>query len=89
MIVIAGFHRKASFFDVDIAIMIPHEISSLCIKLRLDEEDGPPIMVSQNSVSDGFHKMELCLVGNIMGTKLVNKEGRDAADLENKLQISS
>lgn len=55
--------------------MDPDEISKLCARLRLDERDGLMVQMDQNLYAGGKEKMELCLVGNVLGNNMVNKEG--------------
>ncbi|KAF4377223.1 hypothetical protein G4B88_009215 [Cannabis sativa] len=44
--------------------------------LVLDEGDGPVLALNQAGVEEGKKRMDLCLVGKVIGPKPVNKEDR-------------
>ncbi|PON63392.1 hypothetical protein TorRG33x02_276360 [Trema orientale] len=51
------------------------EVLKLCTSLNLDEDDGPVVEMSLSAYSENGDKLDLCLVGKILGNKLANKDG--------------
>lgn len=51
------------------------EINQMCQQLNLDESDGPVVRIEKSTIyAEGKEKMNLCLIGNIKGSKLANRE---------------
>ena len=55
--------------------MDPEEVAKLCERLNLDDYKGPEMRMSPTMYQDGKEKMDLCLVGQVFGNKVVNREG--------------
>ncbi|KAF4356882.1 hypothetical protein F8388_003177 [Cannabis sativa] len=43
--------------------------------LILDEGDGPVLSLNKDGVKEGKKKLDLCLIGKVIGARLANKEG--------------
>ncbi|KAF4370224.1 hypothetical protein F8388_007365 [Cannabis sativa] len=54
-------------------------VNRLAEVLVLDEGDGPVLALNQAGVEEGKKRMDLCLVGKVIGPKPVNKEGIERA----------
>ncbi|KAL2456945.1 putative receptor-like protein kinase [Forsythia ovata] len=50
------------------------EFSRLCAKLRLEEADKPVLSVDNGPYLGGLARMDLCLIGKILGSRPVNKD---------------
>ncbi|PON56648.1 Zinc knuckle CX2CX4HX4C [Trema orientale] len=51
------------------------EVSRLCAKLNLDEDDGPIVRINREVYAGGRDRMDLCLVGKVLDNRTVNLEG--------------
>ncbi|KAF4394178.1 hypothetical protein F8388_005812 [Cannabis sativa] len=54
-------------------------VNRLAEVLVLDEGDGPVLALNQAGVEEGKKRMDLCLVGKVIGPKPVNKDGIERA----------
>ncbi|PON87194.1 Zinc finger, CCHC-type [Trema orientale] len=48
------------------------EVSRLCAKLNLDEEDGPVVRMTRDVYASGWDRMGPCLVGKVLGNRIAN-----------------
>ncbi|KAF4366842.1 hypothetical protein F8388_013907 [Cannabis sativa] len=74
----------ASFFLGFAAIFYVHSmdlelVNRLSEVLVLDEGDGPILSLNKAGIEEGKKKMDLCLVGKVIGPRPANKEGIEKA----------
>ncbi|KAF4366329.1 hypothetical protein F8388_017483 [Cannabis sativa] len=68
-------HRAGCLrFSMDLEL-----VNRLSEVLVLDEGDGPVLSLNKDGIEEGKKKMELCLVGKVIGPRPANKEGIEKA----------
>ena len=50
------------------------ELSKLCESLHLDDRDGPVVTINKEKTLAGKTKMDLVLIGKVLGNRIVNKD---------------
>ncbi|KAM6567547.1 hypothetical protein CsatA_026675 [Cannabis sativa] len=74
--------QRVVFVLIVFSLIVPMDlelVNSLAEVLVLDEGDGPVLALNQAGVEEGKKRMDLCLVGKMIGPKPVNKEGIERA----------
>ena len=50
------------------------ELSKLYESLHLDDRDGPVVIINKEKTLAGKTKMDLVLIGKVLGNRIVNKD---------------
>ena len=53
------------------------EITNICNWLNLDENDGPIMRMKQNVYEKFKERIDLCLVGKVMASKMINRDASE------------
>ena len=52
----------------------PEELARICEGLQLDDQDGLVVRIDKEKLVDGITKLDLFLMGKVLGNNLVNKD---------------
>ncbi|KAF4362342.1 hypothetical protein F8388_008226 [Cannabis sativa] len=77
---LAIVHRGSVLLVLLLCVTMDLElVNRLAEVLVLDEGDGPVLPLNQAGVEEGKKRLDLCLVGKVIGPKPINKEGIERA----------
>ncbi|PON98638.1 hypothetical protein TorRG33x02_055380 [Trema orientale] len=51
------------------------EVAKLCERVNLDDENGPVVEMPPTIYSESKDRLDLCLMGKVLGNKEANKDG--------------
>ncbi|PON63358.1 hypothetical protein PanWU01x14_132680 [Parasponia andersonii] len=55
--------------------MDSEKIEKVCEHLNLDDHDEPVVQMAPDFTEEGKEKLDLCLVGKVIGNKIIDREG--------------